>query len=72
MYPENKGQDGYFAYNFIYLFLTLLILLPPILSYCYLSAFPRRHLVVHKVRIAALTQTTSPRSPVHLADVLPW
>lgn len=70
-YPESKGQHGYFAYNFINYFLTLPVLLLPILSYCHLSAFPRRDLVVHKVRIAALTQTTSPRSPVYLAGVLP-
>lgn len=71
MYPESKGQHGYFAYNFIF-FLTLPILFLPIFSYCYLSAFPRKHFVVHKVRIAALTQTTSPRSSVYLAGVLPW
>lgn len=83
MCSESKGQHGYFTFLFVSFFLVgfwlvgwvfwpCLYFFLPILSYHHLLAFPRRHLVVHKVIIAALTNTTSPCSPVCLAVVLPW
>lgn len=72
MYPESKKQHGYFAYIRFGFFLTFPIVFLPVFFCYYLSAFPRTHLIVHKVRISALTQTTSPYSPVCLAGVLPW
>lgn len=66
MYPETEGQHGYFAYILI----SNLAYTSPHNPSLILSALSRRDLVVHKVGIAALTQATSPRSPVYLAVCL--